>query len=209
MKHERWQDAAGLAEGGLELARAKADASPGEDPIKLSNAYLYAGYTSLRAGRFQVAATHFANRANIEEMLCQMSPADHKRRLEYGQSLYWVASSQAGAGQPDAAVRHARRAVEVLEGLEGLDDEARIFSSLATSVLGQALLQKGDADEAVVFLTQRVQSCQASLAETPDDHYSLRTLGDALQELWKTLFAAGRWQDSIQPLMDTDRKSVV
>jgi tetratricopeptide (TPR) repeat protein len=100
-------------------------------------------------------------------------------------------------------VNHARRAVEVLEGLEGLEDEARIFSSAATSVLGQALLQKGDADEAVVSLTQRVQSCQASLAETPDDHDSMRTLGDALQELWKALFAAGRWQDSIQPLMDT------
>lgn len=203
MKHERWEDAAGLAEGSLEFTRAKSDASPGEDPIELSNAYLQAGFTSLRAGRFQVAATHFASRANIEEMLCQMSPADHKRRLEYGQSLYWVASSHARAGQPDAAVRHARRAVEVLEGLEELDDEARIFSSLATSVLGQALLQNGNADEAVVSLIQRVQACQASLAATPDDHDSMRTLGDALQELWKTLFAAGRWQDSIQPLMDT------
>lgn len=203
MKHERWEDAAGLAEGSLEFTRGKSDASPGEDPIELANAYLYAGFASLRAGRFQVAATHFASQANIEEMLWQMSPADHKRRLEYGQSLYWMASSHAGAGQPDAAVRHARRAVEVLEGLEGLDDEARLWLSLATSVLGRALLQTGDADEAVVYLTQRVQSCQASLAETPDDHDSMRTLGDALQELWKTLFAAGRWQDSIQPLMDT------
>lgn len=203
MKHERWDDAAGLAEGSLELTRAKSDASPGEDPIKLSNAYLQAGYTSFKAGRFQVAATHFANGANIAELLWQMSPAGHKRRLEYGQSLYWLASSQARAGQPDAAVRHARKALEVLEGLEGLEDEARILSSAAASVLGRALLQKGDADEAVVSLTQRVQSCQASLAETSDDHDSMRTLGDALQELWKALFAAGRWQDSIQPLMDT------
>jgi len=203
MKHERWEDAAGLAEGGLEFTRAKSDASPGEDPIELSNAYRHAGLASLRAGRFQVAATHFASGANIAELLWQMSPADHKRRLEYGQSLYWVASSHARAGQPGAAVRPARRAVEVLEGLEGLDDEARFWLSAATSVLGRALLQKGDADEAVVFLTQRVQSCQASLAETPDDHDSMRTLGDALQELWKTLFAAGRWQDSIQPLRDT------
>ncbi len=203
MKYERWEDAAGLAEGSLEFTRAKSDASPGEDHIELSNAYRHAGFTSLKAGRFQVAATHFASGVNIAELLCQMSPADHKRRLEYGQSLYWMASSHARAGQPDAAVRHARRAVEVLEGLEGLDDEARIFSSAATSVLGQALLQKGDADEAVVFLTQRVQSCQASLAEAPDDHDSMRTLGDALQELWTALFTAGRWQDSIQPLMDT------
>lgn len=203
MKHERWEDAAGLAEGSLEITRAKSDASPGEDPIELSNAYLQAGFTSLKAGRFQVAARHFASGANIAELLCQMSPADHKRRLEYGQSLYWVASSHAGAGQPDAAVRHARRALEVLEGLEGLEDKARFWLSAATSVLGRALLQKGDADEAVVSLTQRVQSCQASLAETPDDHDSMRTLGDALEELGKTLFAAGRWQDSIQPLRDT------
>lgn len=203
MKHERWEDAAGLAEGSLELTRAKADASPGKDPIKLSNAYLQAGFTSLKAGRVQVAATHFTNGANIAELLWQMSPADHKRRLEYGQSLYWVASSHAGAGQPDAAVRPARRAVEVLEGLEGLDSEALYWLSAATSVLGRTLLQKGDSDEAVVFLTQTVQSCQTSLAETPDDHDSMSTLGDALQELWQALFSAARWQDSIQPLRDT------
>lgn len=199
-KHERWEDAAGLANANLELIRAQADASPGEAPTGLASAYYGAGYLSYRAGRLDVAIAHFTNCANILGMLSQLSPTDYTPRLEHGWSLYFIASCHARANRPEAAVTHALRAKEILEQL---GDDARQVRSATTSVLALGLLQSGDAEEAVAVLESRVQSCRVALALDPDDSELQEALLNAITGLWMALVTLERWEESLDPVLET------
>lgn len=199
-KHGRWEDAAGLANANLGLVRTQAEASPGEAPAGLASAYFRAGYLSYRAGRLDAAIAHFASCANILGMLSQLSPTDYTPRLEHGWSLYFIASCHAEANRPEAAVTHALRAKEILEQLGG---DARQLRSATTSVLARALLQSGDAAAAVAVHGSRVQSCREALARDPDDSELQEALLDALTGSWKALVTLNRWEESVQPLMET------
>ncbi|MBO0895335.1 tetratricopeptide repeat protein [Arthrobacter sunyaminii] len=200
MEHERWEDAAGLANANLELVRAQADASPGEAPDRLASSYFEAGYLSYRAGRLDAAIAHFTNCANIWGMLSTVSPTADIPRVEHGWSLYFIASCHTEANRPEAAVTHALRAKEMIEQF---GDDARQLRSATTSVLARALLQSGDAEEAVAVLESRVQSSRVALTLDPYACELQGALVDALTGLWKALVRLKRWEESVQPLIES------
>lgn len=202
----RWADALELRRSALDLAQQAADADPGEPAVELSLAaqYMEIGLTFGQREAWDDAARHYANAADIVQMVTELDPD----RIEYHQRfLAFVRERQAIylgiTGRPEAAADAMARSVSahrrIVESAPQNADAAAVLAEALTD-LARRHAALDELQETVSCLEESVSILSQLTAQAPEDDGIQTDLASTLALLGSVLMQQEQPEDAIEAL---------
>lgn len=187
---QRWEDAAGLSTGALDLARQRADAEPGEHDGDVAAAHQDLALALGMLDRLEEAVGHSRRSVEIYEFLAELAPDDEELVDRLGSALTWTGLLHVRRGENDEAEESYKRAIEVLK--RGSREE------LSRALLGLSGVygSSGRVDEAIACLERRVDAWTEPREDTAGDPGMLRQLADAWSDLGEACHRFGRLEEA-------------
>lgn len=199
---QRWSDAAGLAEGILDLAQGRADAGPGDHEGELALAHLWLGQSYISSGQVEQAVVHSKFAVDIFQVLMDLDESNTVITISLMEARLYHGLAHYTCGRPKDAADHLIRVVDTLDQL------AKITPGYRAEQLGGVLLFLGDAyeelglvDESVDCYTRRVTARGTVASMSPSNGEAQNELADAWRFLGLALARFDRAEEAIEPLL--------
>ena len=183
---DRWDDAAGLYEGLVDLNGREADRDPGEHEHELATSNLMLGIAKFQSDQPGEAVDPLTRAANIYQMLTDLNPNDQEAQISLVLALTSLAGAHAKLRQPDEAVDYLTRAMDIVSAIPDPDSEDRSAQeafALHLDVLGYVSTELGKLDQAAYSYLRLVGIRLMTAKLAPGSAIALRNLARAKYKL--------------------------
>jgi tetratricopeptide (TPR) repeat protein len=190
-QRERWEDAAGLAAGFLDLTQQRSEASGADHDTeaKLAQAHEMVGSTSLLAGRPDMAILHFRQAGTIRQLLVDLAPGDTQAQTGLAHNLGALGMCHNQLGQLEQALEALVRSAAIYRQLADQAPDDRATQDKLANVLhflGHTQAGLGDREQSLASLRGRVNILQMLAELAPADAQALSSLADTLCDVGRT-----------------------
>lgn len=203
MERERWNDAAGLAAGLLQIAQQHAEVNPGDHEQDLADAHQMLGKILARLRQLDESTYHLTRSVVIFEMLAELEPDNENLRLELARSLFWLGTTTSLLGRSEDATAQLGRSILLWqELLKHPPADGSAIRGLTDTLSMLATVHRGAdrPEEAIDCYLRCAANWQAVADQDVDALGPRRRLGSALWDLGKTYLTLDRPADAVNPL---------